>query len=383
MERSAAGGLWGLLAGLLAVALACLEQEPTALVELDLTPSPTAPLTPTTPTPAPTALPTPTPVCRDAALAEAAAAPATVQVVAGTTAGSGVVLWPEGRVLTAYHVVREHTLVVVLLPDGRRTAGTVAAWDEASDLALVVLPLQGLTALSWAPGEPAPGTPVLALGYPLPSQRGLGGRPTAAATSSGRPTDIGGQRYIPLEARLNEGYSGGPVVDLCGRLLGLVLARQGGGSDAALALSLASARPMAERLGRAPPPALSPEQSVLAANMVSSLQEGYLPSGRFVAVDAGQGQALFALHGICLDSPHSYCQKVLFFLGTRYLGTDTLRPSRAVLDVLPGQQPAEVIVVYANYLPGDPDCCPSAPPIPIPYLWDGGRLRPGGVPPGH
>ncbi len=121
---------------------------------------------------------------------------------------------------------------------------------------------------------------------------------------------------------------------------------------------------------------------MLAANMSAALAEGYLPTGRYAAVDAG-GERLFALHSICLDSADSYCQKVLFFLDTRYVGPDTFRPSRSILDVVPGPAAGEVTVYYANYAPGDPDCCPSGPPVPIPYFWDGQRLRTGGAPPGH
>lgn len=374
-----AGAAWATLA----LAFGCTGSGPPALVDTNVTPSPTAPISAATPTVLPTpSLASPTPACTDSATAEAAASPATVQVIGGTTAGSGVIVSRQGQVLTAYHVVQGHTLVVVLLPDGRRAVGTVVAGDEATDLALVSLPLQGLPALSWAPEEPPPGTRVLALGYPLPSARGLGGRPTVTATQVARAVEVGGQRYVPLATGLNQGYSGGPVVDLCGRLVGLVLARLAGGSDLALVLAAATARPVAQRLASAGPPSLDAERTALAANMLAALETGYLPSGRYVAVDAG-GEKLFALHGICLDSPDSYCQKVLFFLGTRYVGADTLRPSRSILDVTPGQTPGEVVVHYANYAPGDPDCCPSGPPVPIPYFWDGQRLRPGGVPPGH
>ncbi|HXG42848.1 MAG TPA: trypsin-like peptidase domain-containing protein [Dehalococcoidia bacterium] len=372
----AAKGMGLALASLLALATACMQRDSTLLIGLDVTP--------TVPVPSPTASPppTPTPACTDAAVGRATAAPATVQVVAGTTAGSGVVVAPHGRVLTAYHVVRDHALVSLLLPDGRRGVGQVVAWDEASDLALIAAMLDGLPAIAWAPAEPPPGSQLLALGYPLPSQRGLGGQPTVASTSAGRPLEAAGQRYIPLSASLNEGYSGGPVVDLCGRLVGLVLARLGDGGETALALSLTSARPVLERLAAVPTHALGPEESAIATNMATALREGYLPSGRYAAVDAA-GQRFYGLHGICLDSPDSYCQKVLFFLGTNYLGADTQRPSRLILDVTPGERPGEVVVVYANHAPGDPDCCPSGQPVPIPYYWDGQRLRPGGVPPGH
>jgi len=375
----AARGLARALVVFLALAAACGDEGPRLLIDLSATPPPTSPAA------SPTAVvaPSPTPACVDAASAEATAAAATVQVVAGTIAGSGVLVSPRGHVLTAQHVVRDQSLVVVLLPDGRRSVGRVVARDEASDMALVSLPLEGLPSLDWAPEEPEAGTPVLALGYPLPSQRGLGGPPTAADAVTAPTLEVGGQRFLPLQTRLNQGYSGGPVVDLCGRLVGLVLARLGDSRQSALALSLTDARPVAERLLQARPPTAGGEEQALAANMTVALGEGYLPSGRYVAVDAGGGQRLFALHGICLDSPDSYCQKVLFFVGTRYVGADTLRPSRLVLDVLPGEVPAEVIVVYPTYEPSDPACCPSGPPVPIPYTWDGERIRPGGVPPEH
>ncbi|MCS7276316.1 MAG: trypsin-like peptidase domain-containing protein [Dehalococcoidia bacterium] len=370
----AAKGMGLALAALLALATACAGQNAPLLIGLDVTP--------TVPPPSPTVIPapSPTPACNDPAAGRAAAAPATVQVVAGTTAGSGVAVAPHGRVVTAYRLVRDHVLVSLLLPDGRKAVGQVVAWDEASDLALVAAMLDGLPTVRWAPAEPVPGDQLLALGYPFPSQHGLGGQPTVTAAVARRPVEASGQKYISLGTDLNEGYSGGPVVDLCGRLVGLVLARLGDGGEAAL--SLASARPIVERLAATPTPSLGPEESALAANMATVLREGYLPSGRYAAVTAAS-ERFYGLHGICLDSPDSYCQKVLFFLGTRYLGADTQRPSRLVLDVTPGERPGEVVVIYASYAPGDPDCCPTGQPVPIPYYWDGQRLRPGGVPPGH
>jgi hypothetical protein len=108
----------------------------------------------------------------------------------------------------------------------------------------------------------------------------------------------------------------------------------------------------------------------------------YLPDQQPAATDDGFGHTLYAWRGVCVGSADGYCQKVFFFIGTTYLGTDTFADSTRILAVTSGGV-GTINVTYANYQPRDARCCPSGSPVTITYHWDGTHLTPSGTPPGH
>jgi hypothetical protein len=121
-------------------------------------------------------------------------------------------------------------------------------------------------------------------------------------------------------------------------------------------------------------PLLQADRAVVAA-------KGFMVGSDAVAPPLGN-DLLIAIGGTCGGSADGKCQQVFFFIGTRYLGTDTLKPSTAIGSISPAG-PGRIRVSYANYRPNDPLCCPGLPPVPITYTWDGGALHPDGTPPGH
>jgi serine protease Do len=155
--------------------------------------------------------------------------PSVVGLGRGWSLGSGVVIG-EGRVLTNAHNLRREQVTVVFA-DGRRAAGEVAGTDTELDLAVVEVDTGDVPAVTWEPGDaPGVGAPVLALANP--GGRGL--RTTLGFVSSEgrsfrgpRGRRIGGA--IEHTAALPRGSSGGPLVDLEGRLLGLNALRLDGG----------------------------------------------------------------------------------------------------------------------------------------------------------
>ena len=167
------------------------------------------------------------------AIAEAAreVGPAVVGLGRGWGLGSGVVV-DDGRVLTSAHNLRgdEATLT---FGDARRERARVAGVDPDLDLAVLLADTAGAPAVAWAPDDaPATslGSPVLALANP--GGRGL--RATLGFVSSERRSFRGprGRRIagaIEHTAALPRGSSGGPLVDLEGRLLGLNAVRLDGG----------------------------------------------------------------------------------------------------------------------------------------------------------
>jgi serine protease Do len=199
------------------------------------------------------------------AIAGAAArvGPSVVGLGRGWSHGSGVVIG-EGRVLTNAHNLRRDQVTVVFA-DGRRATGEVAAADPDLDLAVVEVDTGDSPAVTWEPGDPpAIGAPVLALANP--GGRGL--RVTLGFVSSEgrsfrgpRGRRIGGA--IEHSAPLPRGSSGGPLVDVEGRLLGLNALRLDGGLILAVPAT-AAVKERASRLARGEAPT-SPRLGVAIA----------------------------------------------------------------------------------------------------------------------
>jgi serine protease Do len=189
--------------------------------------------------------------------------PSVVGLGRGWGHGSGVVIG-EGRVLTSAHNLRRDQVTVVFA-DGRRATGDVAAADPDLDLAVLEVDTGDAPAVTWEPGDaPAIGAPVLAVANP--GGRGL--RVTLGFISSEgrsfrgpRGRRIGGA--IEHTAPLPRGSSGGPLVDVEGRLLGLNALRLDGGLILAVPAT-AAVKERASRLARGEAPA-SPRLGVAVA----------------------------------------------------------------------------------------------------------------------
>jgi hypothetical protein len=104
-------------------------------------------------------------------------------------------------------------------------------------------------------------------------------------------------------------------------------------------------------------------------------RKGYEPATRVAQTADGFGGTLYAFHGTCQGSADGYCQIMLFFDGTRFVGTDTTNPSTAIT----GYEAAgagRIAVTYAHYAKTDPLCCPSLAPVTVTYQWNGSRIKP-------
>jgi serine protease Do len=166
--------------------------------------------------------------------------------------GSGVIIG-ENRVLTNAHNLHGDE-VTVTFADGRTADATVAGVDADGDLAVLDAPTDGATALALGTDAPGVGTPVVALGNP----NGHGPRVTFGFVSGTGRSFRGprGRRVagaVEHTAPLMPGSSGGPVVDLDGRLLGINSNRLGNGFYLAIAAD-ASLRERVAALGRGEEP---------------------------------------------------------------------------------------------------------------------------------
>jgi putative serine protease PepD len=140
--------------------------------------------------------------------------------------GSGVVINSTGLVLTNNHVIASDGTVSVRLSDGRTVPAKVVATDTGHDLALVQASgLSGLTPVTFGTSDSvAVGDSVLAFGAPL----GLENTVTSGIVSAqNRSLDTGDEKLTGLlqtDAAINEGNSGGALVDLSGHVIGINVA---------------------------------------------------------------------------------------------------------------------------------------------------------------
>jgi serine protease Do len=132
--------------------------------------------------------------------------------------GTGFVVSRDGLIATNLHVIGEGRPITVELADGKRYDATaVHATDRAADLAVIRIDARNLPALELGDSDKLPqGEPVVALGNPLGLKRSV-----ASGVVSAR-RDIDGQPMIQLDLPVEPGNSGGPLLDLHGRVQGVV-----------------------------------------------------------------------------------------------------------------------------------------------------------------
>jgi putative serine protease PepD len=140
--------------------------------------------------------------------------------------GSGVVVSSDGLILTNHHVIDSEGTVSVRLSSGKTVPAKVVATDTTHDLALVqATGLTGLTPVTFGTDSSvAVGDTVLAFGAPL----GLENTVTSGIVSAfGRSVDTGTEKLTGLfqtDAAINEGNSGGALVDTSGHVIGINVA---------------------------------------------------------------------------------------------------------------------------------------------------------------
>ncbi|HXF91584.1 MAG TPA: Do family serine endopeptidase [Nitrospiraceae bacterium] len=146
--------------------------------------------------------------------------------------GSGVIVSPDGYIITNNHVVADAVDVEVILADRRQFKGRVVATDPKTDVAVVKISGTNLPTVPWGDsGTLAVGDFVLAIGNPL----GLSRTVTFGIVSAVGRADVGVADYedfIQTDAPINPGNSGGALVNIHGELVGIntAIASPTGGS---------------------------------------------------------------------------------------------------------------------------------------------------------
>jgi S1-C subfamily serine protease len=155
-----------------------------------------------------------------------AVGPAVVKIDADRGAGSGVIVAPDGLVLTNSHVIHQAARTTVTLPDGRTRRADVVGDDPDTDLAVVRLEVLGGESVPWARfGDSRSlrvGQIAIAIGNPFGFHHSV----TAGVVSAlGRSLRARSGRLmddvIQTDAALNPGNSGGPLVTSRGDVIGI------------------------------------------------------------------------------------------------------------------------------------------------------------------
>ena len=165
----------------------------------------------------------------------------------GESSGSGVIISAEGYILTNYHVINGASEVRVVLADGSERAVEVINFDDLDDLAVLkaegdmpaVAPLGNSDQLK-------PGETVIAIGSPLGTFKNT--VTVGVISGTGRMIDTGNgyqmEGLIQTDAAINQGNSGGPLVNLAGEVVGInTLIVRGGNAGSAVAEGLGFAIP--------------------------------------------------------------------------------------------------------------------------------------------
>ncbi len=152
-------------------------------------------------------------------------APAVVRVRSGRGFGSGVVWSEEGYVLTCSHVVGGASTVEVGLGKGQNVEAKVIGHDPYSDMALLKVEQNGLKPIELGDSEQIKvGQLVFAFANPFGRRPSTtSGIVTTAKTALGWGRGVM-ENMIVTDAPLNPGYSGGPLVDASGKMIGLNVA---------------------------------------------------------------------------------------------------------------------------------------------------------------
>ncbi|HEM8493966.1 TPA: Do family serine endopeptidase [Burkholderia multivorans] len=165
--------------------------------------------------------------------------------------GSGVIVSPEGYILTNQHVVDGADQIEVALADGRTATAKVIGSDPETDLAVLKINMTNLPTITLGRSDQARvGDVVLAIGNPF----GVGQTVTMGIISALGRNHLGintFENFIQTDAPINPGNSGGALVDVNGNLLGIntaIYSRSGGSLGIGFAIPVSTARTVLESI---------------------------------------------------------------------------------------------------------------------------------------
>ncbi len=158
--------------------------------------------------------------------------------------GSGVIVSKEGHILTNHHVIKGMTTITIQLTDGREVPARFIGADASTDIAVLQVNVPGLTPLPLADSAKVRvGQVVFAIGNPFGFQETV----TQGIISARGRRDISDSdvEFLQTDAAVNEGNSGGPLLNLRGEIVGIntaIFSKTGGNIGISFAVPSNTAR---------------------------------------------------------------------------------------------------------------------------------------------
>jgi Do/DeqQ family serine protease len=152
--------------------------------------------------------------------------------------GSGMIVSPEGHIVTNWHVINGALEVAVQLNDGRTFTARVAGADPRSDIAVLKVEAEGLIPIDFGDSESVRvGQMVFAVGNPFGLQETV---TQGIISAKGRRTlSEASNEFFQTSTTINPGNSGGPLIDIRGRVIGInnfIISRSGGSEGIGFAI---------------------------------------------------------------------------------------------------------------------------------------------------
>ena len=162
---------------------------------------------------------------------------------ASVASGTGFVINEDGLILTNRHVVEGGTSFMVILNGNDQKVGEVVMIDADQDLALIrIKPDAKLPIATFsADAKPAEGAACFAMGFPLIDRMGASIKVTQGIVSGVGRAGVGAD--VVIDAKVNPGNSGGPLLDKYGRVIGIITMKtRGGGFEDSYGLAIGTSR---------------------------------------------------------------------------------------------------------------------------------------------
>lgn len=185
--------------------------------------------------------------------------------------GAGFIIDPDGLIATNMHVIGEARPISVELADGRKFDVTaIHATERSQDLALLKIDAKDLPSLSLGNSdELQEGQPVVAIGNPVGLERSV-----VSGVLSGR-REIEGRAMLQLAIPIERGNSGGPLLDMQGRVHGLLTLKSLKTENLGFAMPINALKPLLEK------PNPIPMSRWLTIGVVDPEEWTVLPGGRW------------------------------------------------------------------------------------------------------
>ncbi len=240
--------------------------------------------------------------------------PSIAHIVTEVGSGTGFIVNESGLVITNKHVIDESTLVSIRTADGNEYRGRVTQQHPTLDLVYVSInSSRTFTPIALGDSdEVRVGEEVIAIGFPLGSA--LGSEPTVSVGIISAKRD----NYLQTDASLNPGNSGGPLLNMSGQAIGVVVSRLEtdntgravSGIGFAIPINEAMTRieeqitsPRPDRIPTPTPTLIPPDQTSSVTDMQATIDAGVGATIAAATVDAGVAATIEALAPTATATP--------------------------------------------------------------------------------